>query len=899
MSRSSFLPWLLVASCWALPQSAAFNGSGYLQFTPSGSAWQSLSSWRVEFRLHGFGVSTQLQGVFGNNDGDWQCQIPPNTTTLRCRTFRGMDDHLNVDLKGRRDVRVRFQRDNGTGKISLEAWNADGSGYVVSQSNFTRGSYNGQRANYIGSLWGTGSQLSGSIGFVRCYSGVVALASSPPFDQPREPGDLLNVDFDGEAADTGRFAFPLVLRGTTALSYVNSQTFPPVVIVKAPAAARAGQSVTVDFGQTYAINGDGTLATFTIEQVDGPIVAPLTAQNGAALDFLFPITGTYRFLVKAKDQLGLETELTQGISAVASDDDGRITPFDESAKILLGPMLRSGESPWPWFDQTEVQVADALATAIEDSPGKPLAGTLEVRRGSTEIQGTGTAFKTTFKCDGSDNIAVHYPLDGDTGTPRKTGLRVYIVLSCASDTQLTIYPAFDATSIDWRGVPYGRVTNEQNGRWYNGSNNWNYYDAVLAYYRLYYRTGNEKYRNMARDLADRWYRYPLDEGRACLDGYWCVAPRVKGLLGLMLRANDGRPEMWPVIVRLANSDYVSFIQNWLPDQSQNVFDLREAGYATWWQAVIAGMHPDAEVRQAALAKATNAFHKYWKPRQHPDGSWRMDINYACPVCGYDGPGTLPWQMAFSMHGLVALHQLTGDEEVLQSLRLGVDFVRKFGIDPECRGMFYEVFYTKCNGGECGKCEFGTCGKYNCTAGGAYPSNPSRTLSNAMHAIIGYVYYATGDEIYRSVGDDLFAANLGGTKGGPFTDGGHGNYNDVVSGGSAPAFLTMTYLSKEFAFVGGAGSAQNYLAWRLGPPPPVELSEVEVAAEDLASISEKAVSARVVLLRPSGQQEGFGCEEGRCRVRFNPRLGQHLYVVQYLDSEGAVVANGKLALLPWV
>lgn len=48
MSRSSFLPWLLVASCWALPQSAAFNGSGYLQFTPSGSAWQSLSSWRVE-----------------------------------------------------------------------------------------------------------------------------------------------------------------------------------------------------------------------------------------------------------------------------------------------------------------------------------------------------------------------------------------------------------------------------------------------------------------------------------------------------------------------------------------------------------------------------------------------------------------------------------------------------------------------------------------------------------------------------------------------------------------------------------------------------------------------------------------------------------------------------------
>lgn len=95
---------------------------------------------------------------------------------------------------------------------------------------------------------------------------------------------------DGEAADTGRFAFPLVLRGTTALSYVNSQTFPPGGYgVEGAGGGARRKSVTVDFGQTYAINGDGTLATFA-EQVDGPIVAPLTAQNGAALD-VPPITG--------------------------------------------------------------------------------------------------------------------------------------------------------------------------------------------------------------------------------------------------------------------------------------------------------------------------------------------------------------------------------------------------------------------------------------------------------------------------------------------------------------------------------------------------------------------------------------------------------------------------------
>lgn len=97
--------------------------------------------------------------------------------------------------------------------------------------------------------------------------------------------------------------------------------------------------------------------------------------------------------MKAKDRW-IGDRVDPGHFSGTSDDDGRITQFDESAKILLEPMLRSGESArgrglirprckWPM----------RWRTAIEDSPGKPLAGALEVRRGSTEIQGTGTAFK--------------------------------------------------------------------------------------------------------------------------------------------------------------------------------------------------------------------------------------------------------------------------------------------------------------------------------------------------------------------------------------------------------------------------------------------------------------------------------------------------------------------------
>jgi hypothetical protein len=883
--------WLLVAAgasaLWSQTQSEQFNGNHFHRFALREAAFQRMGDWRMEFRIHGFRAEARDQGIIGGDDNP--CSLMANSVVLRCRTWHGSSNTVDLNLAGRSDVRVRMQRATGSGVFLVEIWNGDGSGYASAGLRIQSTTYDGRRENnFIGALFGKGTEFRGGIAFVRWYSSLLPQQSRPPLDTVAEPANLLHVDFEDRVTkDSGPLRISITRDGAGAPVYIDSPVYKPVISLSTANVARAGQDVTLDFSRSFASSGDGSIAGVVVEQLAGP--APIQVDiQGLLANSLLPIAGTYYIQVTVTDSAGRDATGIAELSAVATDPAGRVIPYDERAAQVTGPVLMSGASPWPWFDTTEVRVAEALMTTIEKTPGAPLDGKISVSVGSKRITGDGTKFRSTFRCDGSDNIAVHYPVSA--ATPTVTGLRVYNVTSCPSDTEVAIDPAFDATAIDWRNVGYGRVTNEENAHWYNGSNNWNYYDAVLAFYRLYYRTGKDRYRDMARTLADRWWKYPLDEGRACMSGYWCVAPRVMSLLGLMLRANDGRPEMWPVILDIADRNHVSQISNWFPDTSTNVYDIREMGYVSWWQAAIASLHPDAAVRAGALQKAELGFRKFWKPKQLADGSWRMDIGNACPSCGYAGPGTQPWQMAFPLQALMALHQLDGDPEVLDSLQKGAEFLRRYGIDPQCRGMYYDLFYTKCAGTDCGQCPFGTCGKYNCEKNGAYPGNDSRTLSNATHSLFGYLYAVTGNDMYLTTGDDLFSANLGGNLGGPGADGGSGHYNDVISGGTAPSYLAPIYLSKEFAFVGGAGGAQNYLAWRLGRPPERTWAQVDLPF-DLTTV-EGAVVMRAIVVSPNGAQEVFTCPASPCTVRMDQRQGDHVLVVQYLDESGMVLKEDK-------
>lgn len=866
--------------CLPARQSGIFEGTNYLQFNPSGSKWQSLASWRVEFRLHDFGKIARTQGIFGNNNGDAHCQIPTSSTLLRCRTYRGTDKSLDIDISGRTDIRVRFQRDEALGKITLEIWNADGSGYVSDQISYVPGAYDGRQPNYVGSIWGTGSEAKGSIAFLRWYGSTVPLKMSAPSDFVSVPADLLNLELDSNVKDTSPSLFGMGISGNTP-GYKCTPLFPPSPSLPMQI-IEAGKTLVLDATSSSNLTDDQPLKYFW-SCASSPASCEWEMRNGPSARLRTSVGGTYTVRLEVVDSLGKSQALDVQMGAVVTDASDRVIfPSTELNKVL-GPMLRSGTSPWTWFDQTELKIADALIAAMPQKAGgmPALGGTVSVTPGSATLSGAGTAFQSTFKCNGSDLIVLHYPLSGGG-----TGRRAYGVSSCQSDTQLTMSQAYDAGTTSASGVSFGKLTVEESAQWVNGSNNWNYYDAVVAFYRLYYRTGITKYRDAARSLADKWWSFPIDGGRGSVSGARSVA-----LFGLILRAVDGKPEYWPGIVQTAQFYYEFMLKGYYPYQpNMDIGDIREQGYVSLWTILIAILHPDPAERTAWLQKAQAAF-GYWAANQRANGGWNFRLG---PQQNYFGLGNFPWQGAFVANYFVLLHRQTGDAKVLSVLKKYADYMIAEGIDSSNDGGFYEDSgFTFCPdyGSERAGTVTAVAGSsnitgsntqfqshYNCngsdtiiiqdatgmrksftvnscasqtslTLAGGYSGAPgsglrilrypgtgvtppstchvsygvsaeakqaSRTLLNASHGYIGYLYAMGQGAIYKQVGDRIFAQNLG--LGGPGNDGVVGHYGDVISGGVSPLYLAKIYLSKEFAFVGGAAGAQNYLGWRLGPSP---------------------------------------------------------------------------------
>ena len=146
----------------------------------------------------------------------------------------------------------------------------------------------------------------------------------------------------------------------------------------------------------------------------------------------------------------------------------------------------------------------------------------------------------------------------------------------------------------------------------------NYYDNVMGFYALYYRTGNTTYLEAARKLADRFWTSPtIDRGAACgIDtGAGCFAARAWSSLGLVLRALDGRPDMWPGL-RILGATSMYILNAW-----KNVWDIREQAYYLSTISYLALFDPDADSRSQCKAAISASFANIWTPHRAADGSW--------------------------------------------------------------------------------------------------------------------------------------------------------------------------------------------------------------------------------------------------------------------------------------
>lgn len=566
------------------------------------------------------------------------------------------------------------------------------------------------------------------------------------------------------------------------------------------------------------------------------------------------------------------------IGAVGAESSDRVILPTSIIEAITGPLLRQGGSPWSWYDETYLSVADSLGSSLPEVPGSTLqAGTVAVVNGSTTITGTGTNFTALFAVD--DYIVIYYP----------GGQRTRQVASRTATT-ITFYPgqSWDA-SPNASGLSYGRATQTEHANWASAVDNWNYYDVVLAQYRLFYRTGNVKYRNYARTLADGYWAYTLDSGQVCNTGTDCQPPRNQALLGMMMRALDGRSDMWPGIVNLANIAYGPWLSSMYNDGTQLNFDLRESGYVTWYIAMIATAHPDSAVRATYLARCQDAFTQFWQRKQYTGGAWKMDLFASNPSSPFIGIGTLPWQFFAPIGALMQIHALTNNPQILTVVNNALGYLNDQAYESTCTATRYATEYTTCSGSPCPVCTWSG-GTITCVvANPSQCSTPqrdmeSRALNQETVSQLGFLYSSAGINAMRDRGELIFGRTFGSTGTGSNTDGGSGNFDNVLQYGAANA------LGKEVGQTAGVGRADSYLVYRNGSLSTPDLISVRVTV-NIASVV-NATQARVTVTQPSGAATVVTCAGSPCTVSIDRRQGPHQTMIEYLSAGGVVLASSE-------
>jgi hypothetical protein len=191
-------------------------------------------------------------------------------------------------------------------------------------------------------------------------------------------------------------------------------------------------------------------------------------------------------------------------------------------------------------------------------------------------------------------------------------------------------------------------------------NSLDYYDNVLALYRVYYRTGIDTYLDQARTLADNWWKYSDDYG------YAIAAPRVIGLLGMIARAMDGRPEMWAGIDFNLNFPWPvnQMFDVKTPQPVGTTLDGREMGYATRFVLRAAAFMPGADKHALYCGRLHNMVANWWVSTQDDLGQWEEDTytgNISYPGARLNGHfGSSPYRAGMAALALEESYDVLRD-----------------------------------------------------------------------------------------------------------------------------------------------------------------------------------------------------------------------------------------------
>src|SRR6266516_4254683 len=511
--------------------------------------------------------------------------------------------------------------------------------------------------------------------------------------------------------------------------------------------------------------------------------------------------------------------------------------------FICGPQLKSGSTlnPAPWFDATALSMGVTLGDRFPRvAPVGPMSlnsqsgawdnvitGRISISSGSTAVVGVDTSFTRDIDANGQAPDYNGRLRIRDSGAV----VRSVQVKSVESDTRMTL-------TAPW---PYGAVSNTVADTYYPdpdwGSNLDRYYidnycDTALVQYINYYRTGDVRFLEYARKTADAfWHSQYLADGTVT-GGPNHLPPRSMAFAGLMLRALDGRQEMWDYLEREVKATFT----NWVylhKDNGTLYYDIREDGYAQLYAVMMAKVLPDsyplygngtlkagtgtaadgAAKRGTYLAQAEDTAVNFFGRLQRPDGSWRWDVDDGPDPSSQNRNVEQPFMVGLYLESVVLLHQLTANTNVRTNLvkqltsavrHLYNDAYEKNDPVTNLPTYKWRAFFYYWGGGTVAQPDKYSppsprtmaCGLANC---GEDSVAVARHLNSTIHHAFGYAYFITGDPLYKQMGDDVFDASYGDQ-----VDGIH-----ALAGSGKGKDYDMNYRA-----------SGRYLVWRLqGSPDP--------------------------------------------------------------------------------
>ena len=538
---------------------------------------------------------------------------------------------------------------------------------------------------------------------------------------------------------------------------------------------------------------------------------------------------------------------------------------DARVEFLCGPLLKSGSArnPYPWFDRVMVAKGKELGEQFPSTPPRKLSGTISVQRGSRTIEGKGTHFKREIDPKGPAPLFNGH-LRVQLSDKNFRDLRVESVVS---DTQLTL-------SAPWADAGVAGA-NADTFYWDASAQGWNYdryydtayYDMALVQYLNYYRTGDPTFLIYARRAADSWWSSPYIDYGTVVSGPDNLPPRSMAYIGLMLRALDGRPEMWDYLERQTRATFDNWVGRRMSD-STLYYDIREDGYAQLYAVLLAKVLPDTYPLQGAgtlqsatgraedgatkragfLRDASNAAVNFFGRLQRADGSWRWDV---------EGMGLVkieqPFMVGIYLESVVALDRVATDPTVKAALKSQLEKSVRHLYNQAYRGSetvtdlqryrWRGMWYFWGGGTTADPTAYERGVGYGEMVSGGDPGmiRQVRHLNSTVHHAFGYAYALTKNEEYLRMGDEVFDAS----------------YGERVDGIHAQA---DTGRGKDYAM--NYRASGRYLAWRLSGAQARGATDEQAVAQPSPSVNEEpaqtiaaALSLAQGLSKSSAQSEG--------------------------------------------